>query len=88
MTATHAPNVAFFWLALRTLTFWVFVETTIRSLKVKLLGGVQKSAKLNREYLGLKVLHADLGAQIEHNNVHGPLKFSWGPSSPKREGLR
>ena len=38
--------MAFFWLALRTLTFWVFVDTTIRSLNVKLLGGVQKSAKL------------------------------------------
>ena len=37
-------NLAFFWLAL-----WVFEATTIRSLKVKLLGGVQKSAK-SREF--------------------------------------
>ena len=38
-------SLAFFWLALRTLTFWVVEETTRRSLQVKLLGGVQKSAK-------------------------------------------
>ena len=35
---------SFPWLSSRTLLFRVFVETTIRSLKVKLLGGVQKSA--------------------------------------------
>ena len=37
--------LAFCWLALRTLTFWVSTLTIIRRLKVELLGGVQKSAK-------------------------------------------
>ena len=63
-------HLAFFWLALRTLTFWVCGETTIRSLKVNLLGGVQKSAKFRfavaplscREVADLCLLrHADAG---------------------------
>ena len=37
---------------LRTLTFWVFAETTIRSPKVKLSRGVQKSAKKNAVVAG------------------------------------
>ena len=38
--------LAFLWLALRTLTLWILVETTIGSRKVELVGGVQKSAKI------------------------------------------
>ena len=45
---------ASFWLALRalTLTFGVVEETTIRSLQVKLLGGVQKSAEVPVNHTG------------------------------------
>ena len=42
-SAARGPYLAFFWLALRTLTSGVFVEATIRSLKIKRLGGVQKT---------------------------------------------
>ena len=37
--------LAFFWLALRTLTCWVSIRTIMRMLKAYLLGGVQESAK-------------------------------------------
>ena len=50
---SDAQNIlAFCWLALRTLTFWVFVEATMRSPKVKLFGGVRKSAKFDPRILG------------------------------------
>ena len=35
----HEVDLAFFWLALGTLSFWAFGRTIIRSPKVKLLGG-------------------------------------------------
>ena len=38
--------LAFFWLADVNLLGWVVEETRLRSLQAKLLGGVQKSAKV------------------------------------------
>ena len=47
-------NLAFFWLALRTLTFWGFYMNHNKEAKVYLCGGVQKSAKENFVLSGLK----------------------------------
>ena len=55
--------LAFFWRALGALTFSVYVETTIRSLSVGLLGGVQKSAKV--EYLSTYNNIGSASCQIE-----------------------
>ena len=55
------PTLGFLLAGSSDFTFWVFVETTIRSLKVKLLGGVQKPAKNTCSCRSLHLMPPALG---------------------------
>ena len=55
-------NLAFVWLALRTLTFWGFYMNCNKEAKSLTFGGVQKSAKFNAQIPNMSVRTSKTGS--------------------------